>query len=251
MVHLVTELSKYTMVILFALYTYQGFSALQRNCSQKKHNRKIRRQIFYMYLIHFNAYAVLYFSTENSALIPFYIAQMLFVTAVLILYHTAYKKASQLVVNNMCMLMLIGFIMLTRLSYDSALRQFKLAVIAMMISLLIPFIISRVRMFRRLTWLYGLAGIGMLGMVAVIGAVTKGAKLSFTVAGITIQPSEFIKIVFVFFVAAMLYESTEFIQVVKTTIFAALHVMILVLSRDLGGALIFFIAYLINTCHKF
>lgn len=245
MVHLITELSKYTMLILFALYTYQGFSALKRNCSIKKQNRKFGRQIFYMYLIHCNAYAVLIGATKNLEMFVFYLAQVLFFTIVLILYRTIYRNASRLVVNNMCMLLALGFIMLTRLSYDTAVRQFKLAIVAVGVSLLIPFLISRLKFFRRLTWLYGLLGIGMLGAVALIGAVTKGAKLSFTIAGITIQPSEFIKIIFVFFVAAMLYESTEFAQVVKTTIFAALHVMILVLSRDLGGALIFFVAYLI------
>ena len=43
----------------------------------------------------------------------------------------------------------------------------------------------------------------------------------------------------------MFYESTEFAQVVKTTIVAALHVVILVLSKDLGAALIFFVVYLL------
>lgn len=43
----------------------------------------------------------------------------------------------------------------------------------------------------------------------------------------------------------MYHESTEFIQVVKTTAVAALHVIILVLSKDLGAALIFFIAYMV------
>jgi len=230
MVHLITELSKYTMLILFALYTYQGFSALKRNCPQEKQKRKYARQIFYMYLIHCNAYAVLYFSTENINVLIFYLVQVLFFAAVLVIYYTVYQKSSRLLANNMCMLMMLGFVTLTRLSFDSAVRQFQIAIIATVITLTIPAIISRVRMFRRLTWIYGIIGIFMLGAVAVMGAVTKGAKLSFTVAGITIQPSEFIKILFVFFIAAMLYESTKFAQVVKTTIFAAMHVLILVYS---------------------
>lgn len=43
----------------------------------------------------------------------------------------------------------------------------------------------------------------------------------------------------------MLYKSTEFHHVVKVTILAALHVLILVASRDLGGALIYLITYLV------
>ena len=43
----------------------------------------------------------------------------------------------------------------------------------------------------------------------------------------------------------MLYEKTDFKRVCITTVLAAAHVLILVCSRDLGGALIFFIAYLV------
>ena len=83
-------------------------------------------------------------------------------------------------------------------------------------------------------------GILALGAVLGLGRITGGAKLSFTVAGITVQPSEFIKIIFVFFVACMLYEVKSFKQVMITTVIAAIHVVILVVSTDLGEALIFF-----------
>ncbi len=245
MVHLITELSKYLMIILFALYTYQCFSVLKRKIEPEKQIRKFHQQMVYMFLIHLNAYAVLYFSTKNQDLILFYLMQVVFFIVVQICYLTIYRRASRLVVNNMCMLMMIGFIMLTRLSVDFAVKQFKIAIISMAVTMLIPFLISRLKFFRNIAWMYAVAGITLLGVVAVLGAVSHGAKLSFSVAGITIQPSEFIKIIFVFFVAAMYHESTEFIQVVKTTAIAAFHVLILVLSKDLGAALIFFIAYMV------
>lgn len=245
MVHLITEISKYLMIILFALYTYQCFAVLKRNIDPDKKDGKFYQQVFYMYAIHLNAYLVLYLSTKNMNLIAFYLLQVIFFTVVQICYTTIYRRASRLVVNNMCMLMMIGFIILTRLSMDFAVKQFKIAIISMAITMLIPFLISRLKFFRNLSWMYAIAGITLLGAVAVLGAVSHGAKLSFTIAGINIQPSEFIKIIFVFFVAAMYHESTEFVQVVKTTAIAALHVIILVLSKDLGAALIFFIAYMV------
>ena len=245
MVHLITELSRYTMIILFALYTYQCFSVLKRNVDAEEQSWKFRRQVIYMYLFHLNACAVLFLSTENRELLKYYLEQVVFFAAVQICYGIFYKRVSRLVVNNMCMLMCIGFVILTRLSCKHAVKQFTIAVISMAVTMLIPYFISRWKFVRSLTWMYALAGITMLGVVAVLGAVSKGAKLSFSVAGITVQPSEFIKIIFVFFVASMFYESTEFIQVVKATVVAALHVVILVLSRDLGAALIFFIAYMV------
>ena len=53
------------------------------------------------------------------------------------------------------------------------------------------------------------------------------------------------KILFVFFVAGMLYETRELRRLVIATCAAAAHVLVLVLSRDLGGALIFFVVYLV------
>ncbi len=67
----------------------------------------------------------------------------------------------------------------------------------------------------------------------------------FTVAGINIQPSELVKIVFVFFVASSFKRSTEFKDIVVTTAVAAFHVLILVASKDLGAALIIFVVYLV------
>lgn len=245
MVHLFTELSKYTMIILFALYTYQCFSALKRNVEAERQAGKFRRQVLYLYLFHLNAYCVLFLATKNVEMIKFYLVQAVFFAAVQGCYALFYRRASRLVVNNMCMLMCIGFVMLTRLSYEFAVKQFVIAAVSVAITLLIPYFISRWRFLRSLTWVYALLGITLLGVVAVLGAVSHGAKLSFSVAGVTVQPSEFIKIIFVFFVASMFYESTEFIHVVKATVVAGLHVVILVLSKDLGAALIFFIAYMV------
>ena len=59
------------------------------------------------------------------------------------------------------------------------------------------------------------------------------------VRGFTVQPSEFVKISFVFFVAAIFYQSTDRDTIIKTTVVAAVHVLVLVLSKDLGSALIF------------
>ncbi|MEY8390765.1 FtsW/RodA/SpoVE family cell cycle protein [Lachnospiraceae bacterium] len=246
MLHLITELSKYTMIILFALYTYQCFSALKRSVNKEEQAEKFRSQVIYMYLFHLNAYAVLYLSMDkNPEILKFYLLQVAFFAVVQICYSLFYRRVSRLVVNNMCMLMCIGFVMLTRLSYDHAIKQFQIAVVSMALTMLIPYFISRFKYLKSLTWLYALAGITMLGVVAVLGAVSHGAKLSFSVAGIAVQPSEFIKIIFVFFVASMFYESTEFIQVAKATVIAGLHVIILVLSKDLGAGLIFFIAYMV------
>ena len=142
------------------------------------------------------------------------------------------------------MLMAIGFLILTRLSFTKAVKQFTIAVGAMIFALGVPFMIKKIRFIRKMTWLYAVAGLLALLIVAILGAVSYGAKISYTVAGISLQPSEFVKIIFVFFVAGMFHQSNSFRQVVITTVVAAAHVIVLVASKDLGGALIFFVVYI-------
>ena len=143
------------------------------------------------------------------------------------------------------MLLTIGFIMLTRLSFDSARKQYFIALVSMIFSLIIPVLINRVGFVRKLYWLFAIVGILALLVVTIAGNTSYGAKISLSIAGISIQPSEFVKILFVFFVAGMLYQDTSFQRVCVTTVIAAIHVLILVASRDLGAALLFFVTYVV------
>lgn len=245
MTNLIVELSKYLMIILFAGYTYECFSVLGKRKTKEKQDRIFARQTSLMYLLHLNAYLVIFVVTQEVSMLVFYLLQVVLVSAVLKSYQFFYPKASRLVINNMCMLLLIGFIILTRLNETKVFKQFAIATVSLIVTLLIPVIIRKLRFLHKLTWLYAAIGVLMLGLVAVAGSTSYGAKISFTVAGVTVQPSEFIKILFVFFVAARLSASIEFKDLILTTAVAALHVLILVASKDLGGALIFFIVYLV------
>ena len=168
---------------------------------------------------------------------------MVFFLCYIYLYRLIYRNVSRLLVNNTCMLLCVGFIMLTRLSLDKAVKQFAIVVISAAVTWLIPWVMERVWQLCKLQWVYAAAGLAVLLLVCVAGNESFGAQLSLTVGGISIQPSEFVKITFVFFVAAMFYQSLEFKTILVTTAVAALHVVIMVASKDLGGALIFFITY--------
>lgn len=245
MSNLIIDISKYLMIFIFAFYTYEGFASLRRKISPEKKNKILTRQSVAVYLIHALGYLCIYVATDDDTMLILYVAQFIFFKVVQSCYQLIYENTSRLVTNNLCMLLCIGFVMLARLSFDKALKQFLFAVVSVIISLIIPVCIRKVGFVRRMYWLFAGVGILLLGIVAVAGRTSYGAKLSISIAGFSLQPSEFVKILFVFFVAGMLYEDTNFKRVCITTALAASHVLILALSRDLGGALIFFIAYLI------
>ncbi|MDE7278019.1 MAG: FtsW/RodA/SpoVE family cell cycle protein, partial [Lachnospiraceae bacterium] len=111
------------------------------------------------------------------------------------------------------------------------------------IGMLLPYLMSQIRFLRNLTWIYAAVGIFALGIVLTLGSVTHGSKISYSVGGITFQPSEFVKVIFVFFLAGALYENSDILRVALTAVLAGIHVLVLVASKDLGSALIFFIVY--------
>ena len=142
-------------------------------------------------------------------------------------------------------IMMIGLIMLTRLNIDRGVRQFEFMLAGFVISAIIPIILQNVSAFRKFTWVYAAVGIVSLAVVAVAGATSYGAKLSIKFGGFSIQPSEFVKILFVFFIASMLRENIDLRTVIITSAVSALFVLTLVASKDLGGALLFYFTFLV------
>lgn len=240
MVNIIVELSKYLLVILIILYTFQCFNVFNKKQERTK-KRLMRKQLVLIVLMDTVAFLVIFLKTNDVKSVVFYGEIMVYLLAVQGLYRLFYKKASMLLVNNMCMLLNIGFIIIYRLDTEKANRQFLIVAAGSAVALIVPVLIRKMKFLVKLTWLY--AAIGMLGLLAVLALaqVTGGAKLSI----FGFQPSEFIKIVFVFFLAASLHQDPDFRQVCKVTIVAAIHVLVLVLSRDLGSALVFFITYLV------
>lgn len=244
MTRLIIEVSRYVLIGLILIYTLQSFLIFRKKSDDAREFLYLRQNVV-MFCIHFVAFMVLYLKMEEPTLLYFYAAQVIYLAAALVLFRNLYPRASKLIINNMCMLITIGFIMTTRLSYDQSQSQFKLVVAGTVIALIIPVIIRKMKFLTKWAWVYAVLGIGLLGVVAVLARATYGAKLTLSIGGISLQPSEFVKILFVFFVAGMLAKSTEFKQVAVTTVLAGVHVLILVASTDLGSALIFFVTYLV------
>lgn len=242
MTNLIVEVSRYLIILLIAIYTYYNFRFFSMK-DEEGRNYTCGRQLVCMFMLHFLANLLIVLNTESEELILFYGMQVLFFICYIYLTRWLYRNVSRLLLNNVCMLLCTGFIILTRLNPEKAMRQFAIVAVSAVVTWIIPFIIDRVWQLVKIPWVYGILGLLLLAVVCVVGNTSFGAQLSLTIHGISVQPSEFVKISFVFFTATMLYRSTEFKQVVITTIVAAAHVLILVLSKDLGSALIYFVSY--------
>lgn len=244
MANLITNVSKYLVILLIAIYTYYNFRFFGIRDEWGK-RRLCRLQNVVMVLIHTLAYMIIYLRTEDEKTLMFFGAQMLFFFLYMGLYRLFYRNLSRLLLNNACMLLSTSFIILTRISMDRAVRQFAIVAVAAAVTMIIPFIMDRAWQLSKIPWIYGSIGLILLLVVCIMGNTAFGAQLSINIGGFSFQPSEFVKISFVFFVATMFYRSVDFRTIVITTAVAAAHVLVLVLSKDLGSALIFFVTYLL------
>ncbi len=244
MIKIIIEVSKYLLLLIMVFFTIETFMVLFDRSSEAR-ARIMRKQIVLMLLFNFLAYLVMYLVKEQTEMLMIYLGVVIYILLVQAMYRLVYRRASLILVNTMCMLLSVGFVIQTRLGISYAIKQLMIVALSTAITMLIPVIVRKARFLRKITWLYAAVGVILLAAVLLLSTVSGGANLSVEIGGITFQFSEFVKITFVFYIAGMLHEVTDFRQVAVTTIMAALHVLILVFSKDLGAALIYFMAYVV------
>lgn len=245
MASIVIQAAKYIILFLFLGYVFGAFYVFRYGKQTEKQKNFYVAQKVFLYAIHGLGFLCLYLQDNNMELVGFYLMQVVLISVIFMFYHFMYKRCSVLLINNMCMLLVIGIIMLTRLSFDKAFRQFVFIAIGSAVMLIIPLFLQKGSLFRKFSALYFVVGVALLAVVVAIGATSYGAKLTISIGSFSFQPSEFVKIIFVFFIASMLYKEANLKRVFITSCMSAVYVLLLVASKDLGGALLYFMAYLI------
>ena len=193
-------------MIFYTLYSFLVFTY----DDEERQASLYRKQNVLTLLFHFICFLVIYLEEPKIETIYFYGAQVVFFLAAIILYTTLYPRIARVILNHMLMLLSIGLVMITRLRFEQGIRQFVFMVLALAVSLIVPVIVRKVRSLAELRLIYGIVGVVSLLAVLVAGGISNGAKLGFTIGPVNIQPSEFVKLLFVFFVASSLYKKRDF-----------------------------------------
>ncbi len=239
----IVEMARYVIILLFALYTFYSFRAFAGHNKQRQ-NRVFAAQRTLTLLLHTVMSAILIMENKDIMYVGLWAAEFAFYLIFIKVYQACYKGLSKLVLNNMMMCMMVGFVILGRLASDYAVHQIILAAAAMVLCIFVPLIIEKFRILEKMGWYFAVIGIVFLMLVFVIGVEKYGSRNWISVGGIAIQPSEFVKILYVFFMASLLSQTTKFKHIVIISAVAAVHVVILVAEKDLGAALIYFVTYI-------
>ncbi|MDE7422257.1 MAG: FtsW/RodA/SpoVE family cell cycle protein [Lachnospiraceae bacterium] len=241
---IITELSRYLIVILMALYTFWGFAAFSAK-KKKKKARLYRKQRINMHIFLLLGHLILYLNTNDVIILGLYGCELVFFMISNFLYRKIYGKMNQPIVNHMQMLFSISFVMLARLNVDSAKKQFAYMAAGMVVCMILPWLLRHYHKLQEEGWFYAVLGLILLLVVLFFGKAKYGAKNWLYIGPLSIQPSEFVKVIFVFAFASILSQTKFTLKnVAKVSAMAAAFVLVLVLEKDLGAALIFFLCYL-------
>ena len=98
---------------------------------------------------------------------------------------------------------------------------------------------------KKMRWPVGAAALGMLALTLLLAKVTYGARNWITIGGFTLQPSEFVKVCYIYVGAATLDRLFVNRNLIFFIGFSAVCVGALALMGDFGTALIFFMTFLV------
>lgn len=240
-----TEFNRYFTAFFMALYTYESFSIVVSD-SEKKRNRKYLIQNICIASVVFSNFLSLTFVTSDYRYLFFCGFELILLFTFLSLFSMIYPGGNRLLLHHMCLFLAIGLLVLSRLDTHKAMKQSVIAVVALVIGMSLPAFRRWLVKLEHVWLLFALLGIGLLTGVMLWGSMTNGSKLSVSIGGLSVQMSELVKITFAFFLAGAFTKKTGFSRVFSVAGLAGIHIIVLVLSRDLGSGLIFFLTFLLT-----
>ena len=245
--------AKYLILIFFLLFVIISFT-VQRDIPDKEKTRNYGLQRIFIVLIHALGFLSVCIQATLIEDIGFTVGQAIGLwtgefayLCLLTLVIPHFVSLSKGLNNVMCMFITIGFVIQARLSFTISIRQFLILVASTVVFLIFVFFCKRARFLRNLTWVYCIIGLLLLVLVLALASFSKGAKLALDLKLFSFQPIEFVKIIFVMFVASAYHKATTFKTVFITAVIACIHIVILVFCRDLGSSLILFLIYVLMT----
>ena len=255
MFDLIIMLSRYAFIAYIVLFLWQGivYIAYEQGGYLGNPYTAVSIQRRVIILMHTTAFLILAYNKETHFFdIPtliFSAVSFVFLLLAVKLLDRFYYEGCPLIWTGMLFLMDVSLIMLQRVEPALAHRQLVWMMIGLAGMLLLPMFFRIIPRFEVFEWAYIIACYGLLLCTRFFG-ISRGGSTNWLAIGpegyqITFQPSEIAKFLFVFYLASVFRKRVEWKQFLTTGFLSAGLVLLLVLQKDLGSALIFFMTYMV------
>jgi cell division protein FtsW (lipid II flippase) len=139
-----------------------------------------------------------------------------------------------------------GQVMLARLDMETAVKQLIWFGIGCLLLFIVVIIIKRVYDFGFMNYIFMALSLGLLAFAYLFADSVGGAKNWITVGGVSFQPSEASKVLFIIVSAYFFAEKRRKLASAIYAVYTVVCIAFLVFSNDLGGALLFAGTFLIT-----
>ena len=139
----------------------------------------------------------------------------------------------------------IGLAIVGSMYPETVLKQFLAIVLGVVAYCALLMFMRYISAVKTLRWMVAFCAIGLLGITLAIAEPTNGALSWLSIGGISIQPSELVKVAFIFAGAVTLEKLQSIRHLTMYIVFAAICVGELFLMYDFGAALIFFFTFIV------
>ncbi|MDA3846087.1 MAG: FtsW/RodA/SpoVE family cell cycle protein, partial [Vallitaleaceae bacterium] len=236
------SIARFLFIITIIIFLLSQYGSYRKYPDIKWQAGAIFLQRVMLIVMHFLGHLILfmYYGNQKEHLIG-YIIQVLFLLLTWVIIFIILGDSHIGLWHLVQMLAIISIIMISRLNYDSGVRQAKVIAVGFILSFFIAVCMRYLRFLSKLTYLYFVFGIGILLMANIS---LNGANNWFSYGGVSFQPSEIVKLVYLMFIAAFFAKPINHRRLVISGILTVVFLGILVYQNDLGGAFIFYLTYI-------
>lgn len=244
-------ISRYLFILYIAVFIFWGLVYVVDERKNITHRlpKAISVQRTMIILMHVTAYAILIWNRDekniNINVLISGLAALVYIFVSSYLLRKIYRHGCPLIWNCMYFLMDAGLIMLQRLNPTLAGKQLIWMTVSAALIMLIPPMLKVLPKLEKFEAFYLGLSLALILMPFIFGNEENGSLNWIKIKGIGFQPSEIVKFLFLLYIACVFRKPLDFKKLCIVTGFAAFIVLCLVIQKDLGGALIFFVTYML------
>lgn len=141
---------------------------------------------------------------------------------------------------------LISEVILYRINPLISLKQMIFIIIGYSIYLFIMWFIGDMSKFYKFKWIYFILTLSLMSLSFLFGRYINGSKNWISIFGVTFQPSEFGKIFLILYICSVLRDNRNKIDKYMSVFLISIIILVLILQKDLGSAMIVFIISMVT-----
>ncbi len=239
--------SRYAFIAGMILFLWQCIKYFVGKDRETESGRFVLVQRIILISVNILGFLILQFGGYSGSLpaIVIRIAIFFYIAAFSLVTDKMYNKRTAIISNCVLMLMVTGILLLQRLDDSLALKQLVWFAAGLIIVSLMPVAIKALPKLYKFKYLYIIIALALTAFTFIAGEEVYGSKNWISIGGFGFQPSEISKMLLILYLATVFRKDGSIKNVFTGGIPSALIVLMLVIEKDLGGALIFFIIYMI------